>query len=230
MLDYSPMVKKILTISFTSLAALLIAASPAFASKGSSHNYHNKVAKSEIVYDLPDSGDNAHPSGKDRSVEPGRSLTQGKSKSDPDDNGKGPERSHGKSDKPGSVGGVDKFDQDGNNGCGNDDDFEDDNEGWCGQKPKKDKPSCEKDCSEHKNDGCKPENPAKPSTPKTPKNPPVVLTTAQPAVGQILSLTTLPKTGIESETSYNWVLVAFALISTGAAVRLVTRKYEAFTQ
>ena len=33
-------------------------------------------------------------------------------------------------------GGVDKLDQDGNNGCGNDDDFEDDNEGWCGHHPK----------------------------------------------------------------------------------------------
>jgi hypothetical protein len=31
---------------------------------------------------------------------------------------------------------VDQDDQDGNNGCGNDDDFEDDNEGWCGGKPK----------------------------------------------------------------------------------------------
>ncbi|HYP24319.1 MAG TPA: hypothetical protein VEV43_12160, partial [Actinomycetota bacterium] len=35
---------------------------------------------------------------------------------------------------------VDKADQDGNNGCGNDDDFEDDNEGWCGRKPKPAKP------------------------------------------------------------------------------------------
>ena len=40
-------------------------------------------------------------------------------------------------DKPGPefAGGLDNGDQDGNNGCGNDDDFEDDNEGWCGHKP-----------------------------------------------------------------------------------------------
>ncbi|MFN2587680.1 MAG: hypothetical protein ABR613_06155, partial [Actinomycetota bacterium] len=44
--------------------------------------------------------------------------------------------SNGGADKPNGPGGVDKADQDGNNGCGNDDDFEDDNEGWCGGKPK----------------------------------------------------------------------------------------------
>ena len=83
----------------------------------------------------PDEGDNAHPSGKDRSVENGNSGNQGKSESDPDDNGKGPERTNGGPDKPNGSGGVDLADQDGNNGCGNDDDFEDDNEGWCGGKP-----------------------------------------------------------------------------------------------
>jgi hypothetical protein len=30
---------------------------------------------------------------------------------------------------------VELFDQDGNNGCGNEDDFEDDNEGWCVKPP-----------------------------------------------------------------------------------------------
>jgi hypothetical protein len=88
---------------------------------------------------VPDEGDNAHPSGKDRSVEHGGSGNQGNSESDPDDNGKGPDRSNGGADKPNGPGGVDLADQDGNNGCGNDDDFEDDNEGWCGHKPKKDK-------------------------------------------------------------------------------------------
>jgi hypothetical protein len=82
-----------------------------------------------------DNGDNAHPSGNDRSVEPGGSGNQGKAESDPDDNGLGPDRSNGGPDKPNGSGGVDKADQDGNNGCGNDDDFEDDNEGWCGHKP-----------------------------------------------------------------------------------------------
>jgi hypothetical protein len=85
---------------------------------------------------VEDDGDNAHPSGKDRSVENGGSGNQGKSESDPDDDGRGPDRTNGGPDKPNGSGGVDAADQDGNNGCGNDDDFEDDNEGWCGGKPK----------------------------------------------------------------------------------------------
>ena len=88
-----------------------------------------------------DHGDNRHPSGKDRSVEHGKSGNQGKATSDPDNNGKGPERHSGGADKPNGKGGLDKADQDGNNGCGNDDDFEDDNEGWCGRKPKSAKPT-----------------------------------------------------------------------------------------
>jgi hypothetical protein len=85
---------------------------------------------------LADDGDNAHPSGKDKSIEHGNSGNQGNSTSDPDDDGRGPDRSNGGADKPDGPGGVDLADQDGNNGCGNDDDFEDDNEGWCGKKPK----------------------------------------------------------------------------------------------
>lgn len=84
--------------------------------------------------DVADDGDNAHPSGRDRSVEDGDG-TQGRSSSDPDDDGRGPDRSNGGADKPDGPGGVDPADQDGNNGCGNDDDFEDDNEGWCGRRP-----------------------------------------------------------------------------------------------
>jgi hypothetical protein len=86
---------------------------------------------------VADDGDNRHPSGKDRSVEKGKGGNQGKAESDPDDDGRGPDRSNGGPDKPNGSGGVDQADQDGNNGCGNDDDFEDDNEGWCGRKPKK---------------------------------------------------------------------------------------------
>ncbi|HEX7168952.1 MAG TPA: hypothetical protein VF230_18385, partial [Acidimicrobiales bacterium] len=82
---------------------------------------------------VSDDGDNAHPSGKDRSVEHGGSGNQGKAQSDPDDDGRGPDRSNGGADQPNGPGGVDLADQDGNNGCGNDDDFEDDNEGWCGK-------------------------------------------------------------------------------------------------
>lgn len=86
---------------------------------------------------VPDEGDNQHPSGKDRSVENGGSGTQGKSESNPDDTN-GPRRCEGQCgspDKPNGMGGEDLADQDGNNGCGNDDDFDDDNNGWCG-KPK----------------------------------------------------------------------------------------------
>ena len=82
---------------------------------------------------VADEGDNAHPSGRDRSVEHGNGGNQGRSESDPDDDGRGPDRSNGGPDKPNGTGGEDLADQDGNNGCGNDDDFEDDNEGWCGK-------------------------------------------------------------------------------------------------
>ena len=79
-----------------------------------------------VPNNVSDSGDNRHPSGKDRSVEQGHSGNQGRAGSDPDGN------RNGGADKPGGPGGVDKHDQDGNNGCGNDDDFEDDNNGNCG--------------------------------------------------------------------------------------------------
>ena len=107
---------------------------------------------------VSDAGDNAHPSGKDKSVEPGNSGNQGNSSSDPDDDGRGPDRSNGGADKPNGPGGVDLADQDGNNGCGNDDDFEDDNEGWCG-KPKdkvkdKDVPEDEVAGTDTKKDVC----------------------------------------------------------------------------
>ena len=83
---------------------------------------------------ISDEGDNAHPSGKDRSVENGGSGTQGKSESNPDDS-KGPMRYEGVKgdDKANGPGGMDLADQDGNNGCGNDDDFDDDNNGHCGK-------------------------------------------------------------------------------------------------
>ena len=84
---------------------------------------------------VSDEGDNAHPSGKDRSVEHGNSGNQGKATADPDDDTRGPERTNGGNDKADGPGGVDLADQDGNNGCGNDDDFEDDNEGHCSGAP-----------------------------------------------------------------------------------------------
>jgi hypothetical protein len=50
-------------------------------------------------------------------------ATQGNAQSDPDDDGRGPDRGDGGPDRA-----------DGNNGCGNDADRSDDNEGWCGNK------------------------------------------------------------------------------------------------
>jgi len=55
--------------------------------------------------------------------------------SDPDDNGKGPDRGDGTVDK-----------EDWNNGCGNDDDRDDDNEGWCGKEKPVTPPPCGPRC------------------------------------------------------------------------------------
>lgn len=225
------MVKKLVTISLTLIAALSLAAAPAFAKTDNPNASFNKPTISEIVYDLPDSGDNAHPSGKDRSIEFGRSLTQGNSQSDPDENDKGPERSNGGPDKqPNGIGGVDKADQDNNNGCGNDDDFEDDNEGWCGQKPKTDPvcevdcepgcqtdcdPGCEQDCEEPEcKDNCGGECVAN-CTPNDPED------TEEP---RVLGLTTLPNTGIPGGTDFSWIFVALSLIGGGATLRYVSRE------
>jgi hypothetical protein len=97
---------------------------------------------------VSDEGDNQHPSGKDRSVEHGKSGNQGKAESNPDDS-KGPRRYEGElgDDKPNGPGGTDVADQDGNNGCGNDDDFDDDNNGWCGKHKDKTPPEqpCDRD-------------------------------------------------------------------------------------
>jgi hypothetical protein len=98
---------------------------------GTAYTEDNDTNDGSTPNNEPDEGDNAHPSGKDRSVEAGNSGNQGNSESDPDDDGRGPERTNGGPDKPNGAGGVDLADQDGNNGCGNDDDFEDDNEGHC---------------------------------------------------------------------------------------------------
>lgn len=92
----------------------------------------------------PDTTLDDHPSGKDRTEEPGNSGTQGKAASDPDDTAnRGP-------DKPEQAGGFDD-DKDGNNGCGNDDDFDDDNNGWCGKPESKDNSQEETPCDADKN-------------------------------------------------------------------------------
>lgn len=125
------------------IAALIMAlmAGPAYAGKTSDHDgdagdsseVFTEGTDSDAVANCDDTTVSSHPSGNDRFCEKGGSVNQGKSESDPDDNLRGPERTNGGFDKPEGLGGVDIFDQDGNNGCGNDQDFEDDNEGWCGK-------------------------------------------------------------------------------------------------
>lgn len=243
------MLRKLVTISLTLIAALSFAAAPAFAKTDNPNASFNKPTKNEIVYDLPDSNDNAHPSGKDRSVEHGRSLTQGNAQSDPDDDGNGPDRSNGGPDKqPDGVGGVDKDDQDNNNGCGNDDDFEDDNEGWCGKKPKTTpectydcepectaacQPECEVDCEPGCTQDCEPGCQTDCSSEctqncggecvancgSTPKDP------NEP---QVLSVSRLPITGIPGTADFSWVFIAIALLGSGATLRYVTSKENLF--
>lgn len=222
--------KKLLSIGLISLTSLVLFSGQAFAVSNNSHSnksqdsisaksyqsLHFSNEKSDIVYDVADSGDNAHPSGKDRSVEKGRSLTQGKSKSNPDSNGKGPDRLDTGIDKPGLGGGVDKADQDGNNGCGNDDDFEDDNEGWCGQKPKNEEPTCENGgktgnvCEDNKCENCGGVTTDEPQKPKTP----TVLGTS------------LPMTGFDSNGYAQLIgelALAFSMICAGALAHLVSK-------
>jgi len=139
----------VLKILFALAVLAAAAASPAMAHHKSGHT-KGKHKSAEVTEDNDNDGqpntpdqhgdsDNRHPSGKDKHAEGGNSGNQGSSSSDPDDDGRGPDRSNGGADKPGGPGGLDVEDQDGNNGCGNDDDFEDDNEGWCGRKPHEEK-------------------------------------------------------------------------------------------
>ncbi|OGY26917.1 MAG: hypothetical protein A2Z42_00805 [Candidatus Woykebacteria bacterium RBG_19FT_COMBO_43_10] len=189
---------KLIVIGLTFFIVLLASSSPALA-KGYSKYWGNSHSpkNTSIQYDEPDEGDNLHPSGKDRSIEHGRSGTQGKSDSDPDENGKGPDRSNGGLDKQlHGSGGVDREDQDNNNGCGNDDDFEDDNEGWCGQKPK--------DVS-HPHDGDEVE--------KSPKA----------KEGKVLGATSLPITG---PTDNSYVFVMLSLLAGGSLLYIVSRRLE----
>jgi LPXTG-motif cell wall-anchored protein len=148
-------------IPFALAVIVAATASPAMAHHKSGHT--NGKPKSAVVTEdndgdgqpnTPDrrgDSDNRHPSGRDKHAESGNSGNQGKSSSDPDDDGRGPDRSDGGADKPGGRGGLDVEDQDGNNGCGNDDDFEDDNEGRCGRKPHPEKP--DEDDPEHPGEG-----------------------------------------------------------------------------
>ena len=215
--------KKLITISLISFIFLLVAPTAALASGKNSGeqktSHYSTIQKSET-----------------------KDWNQGKSKSDPDDNGKGPDRSNGGHDKPGYTGGINS-DKDGNNGCGNDSDREDDNEGWCGNKPKtekedKDHNKCESKCDEskdndhkdkeekHDNSGChedkkpdpKPE--PKPTPVPTPTPNVVVVAAATPSV---LGATTLPNTGVVEDFALPALFIAGALlIIAGLALMLVS--------
>ena len=200
-----PVVNKLIVIGLTFFIVLLASSSPALAkgySKywGNSHSHKN----TSIQYDEPDDGDNYHPSGKDRSIEYGASKPQGNAQSDPDDDTRGPDRTNGGADQIGGPGGIDKEDQDNNNGCGNDDDFEDDNEGWCGQRPN--------DVS-HDHDG---DVDSEDDGAKVEKSPKV-------KEGEVLGATPLPITG---PTSNSYVFVMLSLLAGGSLLYIVSRRLE----
>jgi len=159
------------------LAFFAIGLSPVLASHESGtsdHTEDNDTNDNNTPNNVPDDGDNRHPSGKDRSVESGNSGNQGKSQSHPDDT-KGPMRCEGtcgEADKPNGGGGTDKADQDGNNGCGNDDDFDDDNNGWCGKPDDSTPPAVLPDINEQP---VPPVTPDKPSVDEQPTTPDEVL-------------------------------------------------------
>ncbi|MDP2671350.1 MAG: hypothetical protein Q8P13_02695 [bacterium] len=197
--------RKILIIGLLVIAFAFLNSTSALASSRHSgrHFSYSKIEKSET-----------------------RSWNQGKAQSDPDDNGKGPDRSNLGFDKPGYSGGIND-DRDGNNGCGNDSDREDDNEGWCGHKAKKDKENKEdkkenKACTEKAKDkpepkttsDPKPEPKTEPKTPRTEK-------------GTVLSATTLPKTGIVEDLSLPALLVAgWGLIAAGLVLMAASVVYK----
>jgi hypothetical protein len=125
------------TYATAALAISVVPATAAFAAPGGGNGQQGSQ-RTETTYtveqwecdETPDQP-SLHPSGRDRHCEPGRSGTQGKARSEPDADGRGPDRNDQGTEKPGEDGGLYPQDQDGNNGCGNDHDFEDDNEGWC---------------------------------------------------------------------------------------------------
>ena len=214
------MVNKLLVIGLTLFIMLLSTSSPAVAKGYFSYSDKNHSHKNtSIQYDESDDGDNNHPSGKDRSIEYGKSKPQGNAQSDPDDDNRGPDRTNGGADQIGSPGGIDKEDQDNNNGCGNDDDFEDDNEVWCGQKPKKDSPdrdddkNHDKDCDDEDGEVDGKDDGAKDSTEKSPKV----------KEGEVLGATSLPITG---PTSNSYVLVMLSLLAGGSLLYSVSKRLE----
>jgi hypothetical protein len=131
-------------LAIVSGIVLILGAGTAFAEDGRGKAQGGGSAQPTVTEDDDSDGvpnepdpigdaDNQHPSGKDKHAEAGGSGNQGKAASTPDQDGRGPDRDQGGTDKPDGPGGADILDQDGNNGCGNDDDFDDDNEGWCGR-------------------------------------------------------------------------------------------------
>src|SRR3989344_3575847 len=201
--------------------------------KGNPHNGDNLHGNphQNIVLDEPDEGDNEHPSGKDRSIEPGNSSTQGNSNSDPDDDEKGPDRSNNGPDKqPDGAGGIDRGDQDNNNGCGNDDDFEDDNEGWCGNKPKGgpgdgdngdgdggDEDGDEDNGDDGNGDGGTNDDDEDEQEQPSPKQPEI----KGDDQGEVLGATTLPVTGEDNKAEISIIL---SLILGGITVQAINKR------
>lgn len=196
------MVRHLAIIGFGILLYLGLLASPSFAAKpdlAGSGNPHNS-----ITLDEPDEGDNAHPSGKDRSVEHGGSVTQGKAASDPDDDSRGPERTNNGPDKQiDGAGGVDREDQDNNNGCGNDDDFEDDNEGLCGGAPKGGPGDGENGEEDRNGNGEQPK-----------------IVVEKP--GEVLGIQSLPVTGGADKSLF----IALSLLLAGTTLQVISRRLE----
>jgi hypothetical protein len=225
MLLCCPMAKYIVIIGLAVIFYLGFVANPAFA-KGQPENPGNGNAKGNphlsITLDEPDEGDNEHPSGKDRSVEPGGSGAQGNSNSDPDDDGRGPDRSNGGPDKqPDGAGGVDRDDQDNNNGCGNDDDFEDDNEGWCGGKPKDDNGN-----GNGNGNGGNGGNGNGDNGNGNGDNGEVLPDVKDP--GEVLGIQSLPETA-SPEKSDNYLPLSMALILAGITLHAITKRLELVT-
>jgi hypothetical protein len=125
-------VKRLFFVALTVSLALLPAAASARSARAGDHGGSRSSGNrggngNHYGWDKQSpSGTQQAPGAHDRSIESGGSYPQGYSTSDPDG------MTNGGADKPGGTGGLDKTDQDGNNGCGNDTDFEDDNNGLCG--------------------------------------------------------------------------------------------------
>ena len=221
------MLKKLATISLTSVAALLIAATPAFAKdysnpsaknafKGGYQTSFNRVEKSfdkseKISQPTYSKYNDSHKnSSQPKNAQPKKDSNKEKSEKSYDQKDKDHEPNNKDEPKHSDKKEHKDEDKDKDKEC----------KYSCGEKHDK-KPEYKKpERHERKNDKCKPEKPEEPKEPeeKEPETP--------EEDGEVLELETLPETAIGSSNPYNWVLVASALLSTGAALYVVSKKYE----